>query len=182
MAGSVALDLNCDYAGGMTSGNSKAVSPELHTSNPATISQSIGGVGHNIALAAHRVSEEGRVRLCSMVGDDIAGSTILSALQASGLDPSYIRRLGHEYPSAQNDIGVLYQAGLGVPIDYKEAMKWYRLAADQNLPMAMVNIGNLYRTGLGVTKDDQEARRWFQRAADLGSTEAKAALMTLDGH
>jgi pseudouridine-5'-phosphate glycosidase/pseudouridine kinase len=101
VAGSVALDLNCDYAGGMTSGNSKAVSPELHTSNPATISQSIGGVGHNIALAAHRVSEEGRVRLCSMVGDDIAGSTILSALQASGLDPSYIRRLGHEYPSAR---------------------------------------------------------------------------------
>ncbi len=102
VAGSVALDLNCDYAGGMASGDGTTVSsPELHTSNPATISQSIGGVGHNIALAAHRVSEEGEVRLCSMVGDDIAGSTILSALQASGLDTSYIRRLGHEYPSTR---------------------------------------------------------------------------------
>ena len=101
VAGSVALDLNCDYAGGIASGHGKAVSPELHTSNPATVTQSIGGVGHNIALAAHRISEPGKVRLCSMVGDDIAGSTILSALQSSGLDTSYIRRLGHEYPSTR---------------------------------------------------------------------------------
>ena len=101
VAGSVALDLNCDYAGGITSENSQAVSPALHTSNPASINQSVGGVGHNIALAAHRVSEKGKVRLCSMVGDDIAGSTILSALQTSGLDTSCIRQLGHEYPSTR---------------------------------------------------------------------------------
>ncbi|KAK4681483.1 hypothetical protein QC764_107770 [Podospora pseudoanserina] len=96
VAGSVALDLNCDYAGG-----GKTVSPALNTSNPASISQSVGGVGHNIAIAAHKVSEENNVRLCSMVGDDIAGSTILSSLSAAGLDTSYIRVLGHEYPSAR---------------------------------------------------------------------------------
>ncbi|KAK0667398.1 Indigoidine synthase A like protein-domain-containing protein [Cercophora samala] len=96
VAGSVALDLNCDYAAG-----GKTDSPALNTSNPASISQSVGGVGHNIALAAHKVSEENNVRLCSMVGDDIAGSTILSSLSAAGLDTSYIRTLGHEYPSAR---------------------------------------------------------------------------------
>ena len=66
MAGSVALDLSCDYAGG-----GDAVSPALHTSNPAFIAQSVGGVGHNVALAAHKVSAEGKVRLCSLVGDDM---------------------------------------------------------------------------------------------------------------
>jgi pseudouridine-5'-phosphate glycosidase/pseudouridine kinase len=71
VAGSVALDLSCDFAGGVSSGGTKAVSPSLHTSNPSFISQSVGGVGHNVALAAHKVSEEGRVRLCSMVGDDM---------------------------------------------------------------------------------------------------------------
>ncbi|KAM7207041.1 Indigoidine synthase A like domain containing protein [Rhypophila sp. PSN 637] len=101
VAGSVALDLSCDYAGGVSKGGGKQVSPALHTSNPASISQSIGGVGHNVALAAHRVSEEGQVRLCSLVGDDIAGSTILSAIRLSGLDPSCIRTLGNEYPSAR---------------------------------------------------------------------------------
>ncbi|KAH6853807.1 Indigoidine synthase A like protein-domain-containing protein [Chaetomium sp. MPI-CAGE-AT-0009] len=101
VAGSVALDLNCDYAGSVASGNGQAVSPALHTSNPSTISQSVGGVGHNIALAAHRISGEGKVRLYSMVGDDIAGSTILSTLRASGLDTSCVRQLGDEFPSAR---------------------------------------------------------------------------------
>ncbi|KAK3329004.1 Indigoidine synthase A like protein-domain-containing protein [Apodospora peruviana] len=102
VAGSVALDLSCDYAGGVTTaGGGKQLSPSLHTSNPASINQSVGGVGHNVALAAHRVSDEGQVRLCSMVGHDIAGSTILSELEASGLDTSCIRRLGHEYPSTR---------------------------------------------------------------------------------
>lgn len=101
VAGSVALDLSCDYAGGVASGN-KTVSPALQTSNPSSISQSVGGVGHNIALAAHRISGDGKVRLCSMVGDDIAGSTILSTLRASGLDTSSVRKLSAaEYPSAR---------------------------------------------------------------------------------
>ncbi|KAL2180420.1 Indigoidine synthase A like protein-domain-containing protein [Thermothelomyces heterothallicus CBS 202.75] len=105
VAGSVAIDLSCDYVGGSgaAGGSSTAVSPALHTSNPSTISQSVGGVGHNIALAAHRViGGEGKVRLYSMVGNDIAGSTILSTLQASGLDTSCVRRLGRgQHPSAR---------------------------------------------------------------------------------
>lgn len=67
VAGSVAIDLSCDYSA-PASGN---MSPVINTSNPACISQSIGGVGHNVALAAHLVSKEARVRLCSMVGDDV---------------------------------------------------------------------------------------------------------------
>ncbi|KAK0731741.1 Indigoidine synthase A like protein-domain-containing protein [Lasiosphaeris hirsuta] len=101
VAGSVALDLSCDYSGGVAIGGGKAVSPALHVSNPAAISQSVGGVGHNVALAAHLVSDEGKAKLCSMVGDDIAGSTILSSLATAGLDISCIRQLGHEYPSTR---------------------------------------------------------------------------------
>ncbi|KAK4156949.1 pseudouridine-5'-phosphate glycosidase [Chaetomidium leptoderma] len=123
VAGSVALDLNCDYAGGVAPGNAKTVSPALHTSNPSTISQSVGGVGHNIALAAHRISGEGKVRLCSMVGDDIAGSTILSTLRTSGLDTSCIRQLGHEqHPSARTAQYVAVNDG------------------DKNLVMAMADM------------------------------------------
>jgi pseudouridine-5'-phosphate glycosidase/pseudouridine kinase len=67
VAGAVALDLSCDYAG------TKAgdIAPQAHTSNPSRISQSIGGVGHNVALAAHRASTKNKVQLCSMVGDDV---------------------------------------------------------------------------------------------------------------
>ncbi|EGZ76462.1 hypothetical protein NEUTE2DRAFT_98313 [Neurospora tetrasperma FGSC 2509] len=101
VAGSVALDLSCDYAGGVDAQGNKAVLPLAHVSNPSHITQSVGGVGHNVALAAHKVSEDGKVRLCSMVGDDIAGATILANLESSGLDTTCIRKLGREYPSTR---------------------------------------------------------------------------------
>jgi sugar/nucleoside kinase (ribokinase family) len=63
VAGSVAVDLSCDYAG-MNGSNDP--SPQLHTSNLAHIRQSIGGVGRNVALAAHRVSGDMTVRLCNL--------------------------------------------------------------------------------------------------------------------
>ncbi|KAK8048931.1 Pseudouridine-metabolizing bifunctional protein [Apiospora phragmitis] len=90
VAGSVAVDLSCNYAGPDATTNA---SPHLHTSNPAQISQSIGGVGRNVALAAHRVSGDMGVRLCSMVGNDVAGTTVLNSLASTGMDTSCIRRL-----------------------------------------------------------------------------------------
>ena len=35
------------------------------------------------------------------------------------------------YYNAQNNLGVMYDSGRGVPQDYKTAVKWYRLAAEQ---------------------------------------------------
>ncbi|KAJ2907042.1 Pseudouridine-metabolizing bifunctional protein [Zalerion maritima] len=100
VAGSVAVDLSCDYAGENVAGSTEMILPHLHTSNPATITQSIGGVGYNVALAAHLVSQETRVRLCSLVGDDIAGHTVLSALQSTGMDVSGVRCLSGSYHSS----------------------------------------------------------------------------------
>ncbi|KAK4141616.1 Indigoidine synthase A like protein-domain-containing protein [Dichotomopilus funicola] len=112
VAGSVALDLSCDYApleSSSSSSSSKTnitasttASPALHTSNPSAISQSIGGVGHNLALAAHRVSGDGKIRLYTLVGNDIAGSTILSALRAEGMDTSMVQQLDPaQHPGAR---------------------------------------------------------------------------------
>lgn len=39
------------------------------------------------------------------------------------------------YASAQTLVGLMYATGRGVPQDDKEAVKWYRLSADQGLPM-----------------------------------------------
>ncbi|KAL7629406.1 hypothetical protein AAE478_000926 [Parahypoxylon ruwenzoriense] len=94
VAGSVAVDLSCDYVG---EDSLEHTAPHLHTSNPSHIGQSVGGVGHNVALAAHKIMQGSKVRLCSMIGDDLAGSTILSSLQANGMDTSCIRRLSREH-------------------------------------------------------------------------------------
>ena len=36
--------------------------------------------------------------------------------------------------SAQNNLGVMYYRGRGLPQDYKKARKWLKLAASQVLP------------------------------------------------
>lgn len=89
VAGSLAIDLSCDFSPGKKVG---AISPQLQTSNPAQISQDIGGVGQNIATAIHYL--ETRVQFCSVIGDDSAGSTAMERLTAKGLSPSaLVRRL-----------------------------------------------------------------------------------------
>ncbi|KAL2033510.1 hypothetical protein VTO58DRAFT_104224 [Aureobasidium pullulans] len=86
VAGALAVDFSCDYAP-ISSNASKE--PVLHTSNPAKISQSLGGVAHNVARAANLVGDP--VRLCSSVGDDLSGKAALDALATEGLDSSGIK-------------------------------------------------------------------------------------------
>jgi hypothetical protein len=48
---------------------------------------------------------------------------------------------------AQNDLGLMYRDGRGVPQDYAEALTWYRLAADQGNAGAQNSLGVLYQNG-----------------------------------
>jgi uncharacterized protein len=61
---------------------------------------------------------------------------------------------------AQSVLGAMYHAGLGVPVDYKEARRWYLLAAEQGDPGAQFNLGIMYTMGQGVPRDFKEARSW----------------------
>ena len=74
---------------------------------------------------------------------------------------------------AQNNIGYLYEQGLGVGQSYPEAMAWYRKAAEQKLPQAQFNIGTLYFYGYGVEKNLREALTWFRLAAAQKLREAE---------
>lgn len=85
--------------------------------------------------------------------------------------------------AAQYLLGVLYEKGRGVKQDYAEALKWYRMAAEQGNPQACENQGNIYENGLGVPKDAVEAYKWYSLAgpghADLDARKnALAAQMT----
>lgn len=74
---------------------------------------------------------------------------------------------------AQNNIGYLFERGLGVGQSYPEAMAWYRKAAEQKLPQAQFNIGTLYFYGYGVEKNLREAMTWFRLAAAQKLREAE---------
>lgn len=80
VAGSVAIDFACDYAPLMKDAGSQ---PVLQVSNPSVISQSLGGVGHNVARAVNYMGIS--TTLCSVIADDLGGRTILSELQREGI-------------------------------------------------------------------------------------------------
>ena len=71
---------------------------------------------------------------------------------------------------------MIYHIGEGVEKDLKEAVKWYRKAADQGDAMAQFGLGNRYKTGEGVGKDLKEAVKWYRKAADQGFASAQDSL------
>ena len=77
---------------------------------------------------------------------------------------------------AQNNVGYMYEEGLGVPQNYLLAMNWYRQAADSGLAEAQHNMGMLYHHGYGVAENLIEAFRWFKMAADQELAESEYML------
>jgi len=75
---------------------------------------------------------------------------------------------------AQTNLGFMYEKGKGVLKDYKEAVKWYRKAADQGIAMAQNNLGWMYANGEGVLKSMTQAKYWIQKAYEGDDKEATA--------
>ncbi|MDD4927876.1 MAG: SPOR domain-containing protein [Gallionella sp.] len=77
---------------------------------------------------------------------------------------------------AQLNMGGMYFKGGDVEQDYKEAARWFRLAAHQGHPRAQFNLGMMYDTGQGVKQDHKEAAWWYHLAADQGLAIAQLNL------
>ena len=70
----------------------------------------------------------------------------------------------------------------GVPQDEAEAVRWYRLAAEQGNAIAQFNLGVRYDVGRGVPLDDTEAVRWYRLAAEQGVAIAQLNLGLMYGN
>ena len=66
----------------------------------------------------------------------------------------------------------MYYNGQGVLQNYKEAFKWYRLAADQGDAVAQFNLGVMYYNGQGVTQNYVYAHMWANISAFNGGKDA----------
>jgi uncharacterized protein len=83
---------------------------------------------------------------------------------------------------AQNALGEAFYAGkLGAVKNAAEAVRWFRMAAEQNLAAAQSKLGVCYERGDGVAKYELEAYKWDLLAAAQGDTKAKrnASLLEL---
>ena len=77
-------------------------------------------------------------------------------------------------------LGSLFEHGKGVEQDYKEAVKWYRKAAEHGNFIAMQLLGSMFEQGKGIEQDYEEAVKWYKKAAEKGHPdEPKEALERL---
>ena len=74
---------------------------------------------------------------------------------------------------AQYLLGRHYCEGRGVPLDFTEAVKWFRKAAEQGHAEAQVDLGDRYFLGEGLPKDRTEAVKWYRQAAGQGHARAQ---------
>jgi len=81
--------------------------------------------------------------------------------------------------AAALNLGMMYDAGLGVPQNYSVAFNWYQLAAEQGDPVAIYNIGVLNDAGLGLRRDPVAAVERYTQAAAKGVGRAAFNLALL---
>ena len=75
---------------------------------------------------------------------------------------------------AQYNLGVMYNKGRGVSMNFKEAAYWYQQAADQGDADAIGNLGILYFTGgLGLEQDLSKSKALLEEASDKGNVNAE---------
>ncbi len=90
----------------------------------------------------------------------------------------FIKALDFADVRAMEQIGYMYELGWGVGKDKKEALKWYRRAAE----IGGVDLENCFAACLKESGDIAEAIVWLRKSAELGNKDAmhKLARLILD--
>ncbi|PKQ70985.1 tetratricopeptide repeat protein [Aeromonas sobria] len=88
--------------------------------------------------------------------------------------PGSARRPSRANAEGQYQLGVCYNIE-DVP-DNKQAVMWWRKAAEQNHAQAQYRLGLMYSLGDGVPEDYRLAVVWTRQAAEQGHAKAQASL------
>lgn len=73
-------------------------------------------------------------------------------------------------------LGIMAKQGKGRPVNYGEAMKYFKNGAEAGSVFCMYHLGNMYKVGNGVMKNSTRAAFWYEKAAMRGSVAAQREL------
>jgi TPR repeat protein len=71
-------------------------------------------------------------------------------------------------PRSMFDLGSMYEFGMGVPVDLRQAAVWYKHAAEYGHPQGAYNLGTMLESGEAGQQDLVEAYKFYKLAADGG--------------
>jgi TPR repeat protein len=66
----------------------------------------------------------------------------------------------------------LYEKGDCISVDFVEAAKWYRVAAELGNCSSMIKLGEYCQSGRGLPTNKTEAVNWYRKAAEKGAVDA----------
>ena len=80
---------------------------------------------------------------------------------------------------SQFTLGFMHWSGRGTEPDREEALKWFLLAAEQDVPEAMYNVAKIL-LAKDFEKNKDEAIGWLKRSAKAGYDTAEDMLSDLE--
>jgi TPR repeat protein len=95
----------------------------------------------------------------------------VAAYQANDLPLAYKAFLAaakEGHADSQFNVASMYEQGIGVGKDEREAVVWYDKAASQGSAAAQFNLGVLYENGRGTNVDFAKANEWYRKASAQG--------------
>jgi uncharacterized protein len=127
-------------------------------------------------LPVSLVSQVSQVTINALVKEARNGNkeAIMRLLDASHVSHAYVQLV----------LGKLYQEGVGVSKDLRQAFAFYELSANQGNAEAQNNLGVMYYYGHGVSKDYKKAVYWYEKAANQGvaATQYNLGVMYQNGY
>jgi TPR repeat protein len=108
-----------------------------------------------------------------------AGRVVNKAADSSATPEELLSLATKGDAHSQTALGVMYAYGKGVQQDDKQALFWFRKAAEQGNARAQRDLAVMYSTGKGVSRDDTEADKWFRLAANQGNAYAQDNLASM---
>ncbi len=99
----------------------------------------------------------------------------IAAYHANDLPLAYKKFLAaakEGHADSQFNVALMYEKGIGVGKDEKEAVVWYGKAASQGNGNAQFNLGVLYENGRGTKVDLAKANEWYRKASVQGDALA----------
>jgi TPR repeat protein len=99
----------------------------------------------------------------------------IAAYEANNLPLAYQEFLAaakEGHADSQFNVALMYEQGIGVGKDEKEAVVWYGKSAAQGNAAAQYNLGVLYENGRGAEIDYAKAKEWYRKASVQGDALA----------
>ena len=147
---------------------------KLRTSTSADRLKSIDPKGENHLSVRRKARSRVLTVLCILLVAGVLGGLIFKTMKNSNVE---VKNGGTEAtndsPDEQYNLGIRYYKGEGVAQDRAEAVRRFRMAAEQGHAKAQTLLGLCYGVGDGVSQDEKEALNWIRKAAEQGFAQAQ---------